>query len=198
MPGVRPRRSGTGQINLGTTSHLRRSLVTMQLVLKTFSYRFADQVLNSNLAVRQEIEAILTDKALPVPELSRPNFNKELETRFVASGWQSQPPVFGDAGEPMAKMDFLKSRIGIEVGFGHASFIGIDLLKMQISSYSSLDKIDAGVYVVTTLNFQKKMRREFKQNWDGSLSFEKVQRYLPHFKSAIQVPILVYGIDLVG
>lgn len=170
----------------------------MQIVLNTFSYRFAEQVLNSNLAVRQEIEAIVTDKTLPIPELSRPNFNKELENRFVTMGWESQPSVFGEAGEPMARMDFLKSRIGIEVGFGHASFIGIDLLKMQIGSYSGLDKIDAGVYVVTTRNFQKRMTKAFGQNWDGSLTFEKVQRYLPHFKSAIQVPILVYGIDMVG
>lgn len=170
----------------------------MQLVLKTFSYRFAEQVLNANLAIRQEIEAILTDATLPIAELSRPNFNKELDDRFIAKGWESQPPVFGEAGEPMARMDFLKSRIGIEVEFGHASFIGIDLLKMQIGSYSALDRIDAGVYVVTTRNFQKKIRQSFDQNWDGSLSFEKVERYLPHFKSAIQVPILVYGIDMVG
>ena len=30
-------------------------------------------------------------------------------------------------------MDFLKERIGVEVGFGHASFIGIDLF--EISSF---------------------------------------------------------------
>lgn len=93
-------------------------------------------------------------------------------------------------------MDFLKERIGVEVGFGHSSFIGIDLLKFQVASYSGLDKIDLGVYVVTTKNFQKKMISEYKQNWDGSLSFEKVIKYLPHFKSAIQVPIYVFGIDL--
>lgn len=153
--------------------------------------------MNSTLAVKQEIEKILTDKTLPIANLSRPGFNKELESRFLASGWESQPPVFGETGEPMARMDFLKSRVGIEVEFGHASFIGIDLLKMQIGSYSGLDKIDVGVYVVTTSNFQKKMRQIFDQNWNGSLSYEKVQRYLPHLKSAIQVPILVYGIDLV-
>jgi hypothetical protein len=34
------------------------------------------------------------------------------------------------------------------------------------------------------------------QNWDESLSFEKVVKYLPHFKSAIQVPIYAIGIDL--
>ena len=95
-----------------------------------------------------------------------------------------------------AKVDFLKERIGIEVGFGHASFIGIDLLKFQVASYSALDKIDVGVYVVTTGRFQKFMKAECSQTWEGSLTFEKVKRYLPHFKSAIQVPICVLGIDV--
>jgi len=48
--------------------------------------------------------------------------------------------VFDEADELGAKMDFLKGRVGIEVGFGHASFLGIDLLKFQVSSYSALDK----------------------------------------------------------
>jgi hypothetical protein len=54
-------------------------------------------------------------------------------------------------------MDFLKERVGIEVGFGNASFIGIDLLKFQVSSYSALDQIDVGIYVVTTRRFKKHM-----------------------------------------
>ena len=93
-------------------------------------------------------------------------------------------------------MDFLKERIGIEVAFGHSSFIGIDLLKFQVSSYSGLDKIDVGVYITTTKEFQKTMKTRYSQNWDGSLNFEKVVKYLPHFKSAIQVPIYVIGIDI--
>ena len=64
---------------------------------------------------------------------------------------------------------------------------------MQIASYSGLNKIDIGVYVVTTKDFQRRINRDFSQNWEGSLSFEKVIRYLPHFKCAIQVPIFVYG-----
>lgn len=92
-------------------------------------------------------------------------------------------------------MDFLKERIGVEVGFGHASFLGIDLLKFQVASYSGLNKIDVGVYISTTSDFQKRMKSEFGQNWEGSLTFEKICRYLPHFKSAIQVPILVLGIE---
>lgn len=93
-------------------------------------------------------------------------------------------------------MDFLKERVGIEVGFGHASFIGIDLLKFQVSSYSARDQIDIGIYIVTTKRFQRHLQTRYNQNWEGSLTFEKVVRYLPHFKSAIQVPIYVLGIDI--
>jgi len=46
-------------------------------------------------------------------------------------------------------MDFLKERVGIEVGFGHVSFLSIDLLKFQVSSYSGLNKIDLGIYVAS-------------------------------------------------
>lgn len=166
------------------------------LRLQRYSFRFAEQVLNSKLALKQEIENILSDRDIDVSSLSRPRFNEILDQKFVAKGWQSQPPVFDEPNDPSAKMDFLKERVGIEVGFGHASFIGIDLLKFQVASYSGLDKIDVGVYVVTTKNFQTSMMKDHRQNWEGSLSFEKVVRYLPHFKSAIQLPIYVLGIDL--
>lgn len=164
--------------------------------LKRYSYRFAEQVLNSKLAYKQEIESVLTSGGIDMRQLSRPNFNTILNNRFARLGWECQPMVFGERGDPSAKMDFLKERVGVEVEFGHSSFIGIDLLKFQISSYSGIDKIDVGVYIVTTKSFQNIMKNEYGANWEGSLNFEKVVKYLPHFKSAIQVPIYVIGIDL--
>ncbi len=168
----------------------------MELRLRRFSFRFAEQVLNSKLNLKTEIEDVLTSPSLDIPTLIRPLFNSELDRLFAARGWECQPSVFDEPGDPSAKMDFMKERIGIEVAFGHASFIGIDLLKFQVASYSGLDKIDVGVYVMTTKNFQKIMREEYGKKWDGSLNFEKVIKYLPHFKSAIQLPIYVLGIDL--
>ena len=168
----------------------------MKLRLQRFSYRFAEQVLNSKLALKQEIEDVLSDDIRDVKQLSRPAFNKLLDERFVARRWQRQPAVFDEASDPGAKMDFLKERIGIEVGFGHTSFLGMDLLKFQVASYSALDKIDVGVYVTTTPGFQHYMMDECRQKWEGSLTFEKVVRYLPRFKSAIQVPIYVLGVDV--
>src|SRR5215831_6055642 len=151
--------------------------------LERFSYRFAEQVLNSKLALKQEVEAILTSEAIEVASLSRPNFNKVLKESFVARGWHDQPHVFSDDEELGAKMYFMKERVGIEVGFGHASFIGIDLLKFQVCSYSALDQIDVGIYVTTTRQFQKHLGVKFNQNWEGSLTFEKVKRYLPHLRA---------------
>ena len=168
----------------------------MRIRIQRFSFRFAEQVLNSKLAIKQEIEDILQNSSSDVSVLSRPHFNEILRDAFSARGWESQPPVFDEPGDPSARMDFLKERVGIEVEFGHSSFLGIDLLKFQVASYSGLDKIDVGVYVVTTKEFQKRLTKEFEQNWEGSLNFEKATRYLPHFKSAIQVPIYVLGIDL--
>jgi hypothetical protein len=160
-----------------------------------YSFRFAEQVLNSKLTLKQEIEDIITSLKPDMTALSRPRFNELLKERFMYQGWEAQPLVFNEPGDPAAKMDFLKDRVGVEVCFAHASFLGIDLLKFQVSSYSSLDKIDVGVYIVTTRDFQKRMKDDYGQNWEGSLTFEKIVKYLPHFKSAIQVPVWVMGIE---
>ena len=173
-----------------------RKVEMMRLRLQTFSFRFAEQVLNSKLAIKQEVESILLDPSISLADLSRRNFNAMLDKLFVKHNWDRQPAVFDEPGDPAAKMDFLKERVGVEVEFGHSSFLGIDLLKFQVSSYSGLDKIDVGVYIVTTREFQKVVTRDFGQKWEGSLQFEKVVKYLPHFKSAIQVPIHVIGLDL--
>ena len=92
----------------------------MIIRLQTFSYRFAEQLLNSKLALKQEIEGILRNSSKNLASLSRPNFNKLLDDKFTEKGWESQPSVFDEAGDPSAKMDFMKERLGIEVGFGHA------------------------------------------------------------------------------
>jgi hypothetical protein len=168
----------------------------MRVVFQTYPYRFGDQVLDHKYSVKKEIEEVLQEPPLDIPTLSRGHLNKILEERFAAKGgWEPQPRVFGNLDDPGAKMDFLKDRVGIEVQFGHASFIGIDLLKFQVASYSAEEKIDLGVYIVTTRRFQQEMKKA-GQTWEGSLTFEKVKAYLPHFRSAIQVPIQVYGLDI--
>ena len=109
----------------------------MKINLQKYSFRFAEQVLNSKLVLKQEIENILLDPGIELHSLNRPHFNKVLENLFIQKGWETQPKVFDEKKDPSAKLDFLKERIGVEVEFGHFSFIGIDLLKFQMASYSS-------------------------------------------------------------
>lgn len=168
----------------------------MSVRLKKYSYRFAEQVFNGKVALKNELEDIIYEATKDIAALSRPNFNKLLDDAFKAHGWQCQPPVFGSDDDAYARFDFLKDRVGVEVQFGHSSFVGIDLLKFQVASYSNLDSIDFGVYITTTQAFQKHLRSNYGLKWDGSLTFEKVTRYLPHIRSAIQVPIYVIGIDI--
>lgn len=172
----------------------------MSIRLEKFSYRFAEQVLNSNLKLKNEIEDIIYEASRDLSVLSRPNFNDLLQESFIKRGWASQPDVFDQDTDAYAKFDFLKDRIGVEVQFGHPSFMGIDLLKFQIASYSNLNQIDVGVYIVATSNFIKTMPKLYADNndikWNGSLPYEKVVKYLPHVKSAIQIPIYVIGIDI--
>lgn len=52
-----------------------------------------------------------------------------------------------------------------------------------MASYSNLDLIDFGVYITTTKAMQKFLPRQYGHNWDGSLYFEKVEKYLPYFKA---------------
>ena len=75
------------------------------LRLRKFSFGFAEQVLNSTLAFKEEIDAILTDQITDLSSLSR----------FFHYGWQRQPAVFNEPSDPSAKIDFLKDRTGIEV-----------------------------------------------------------------------------------
>ena len=157
------------------------------------NYRFAEQVLNSRLVVKNEFLDFLRNFNIAPGGISRPGLNEVIHEGLTAKGWSPQVPVFGAKGRGETRLDFVKDRVGVEVQFGHASFIGIDLLKFQVGSYSGLNIIDAGIYLMATHRFIREME-EAGQKWKGSLSFEKVKGYLPHFRSAIHVPILVVGL----
>lgn len=168
----------------------------MSVRIKKYSYRFAEQVFNGKIQIKNELEDIIYSATKDLSVLSRPEFNKILNNEFEKRGWITQPLVFEKEDDAYAKFDFLKERIGVEVQFGHFSFVGIDLLKFQVASFSNLDTIDFGVYITTTTAFQKELKNRYGLKWEGSLSYEKVVRYLPYIRSAIQVPIYVIGIDV--
>jgi len=160
---------------------------------KTFNYRFAEQMLNSKLSTKREIEEMI--HSIRSGGYSRPELSRIFQEGFPNRGWTKQPKLFEEITDIAAKIDFLKDRVGVEVAFSHSSFIGIDLLKLQAPSYSNLDKIDVGVYIAVTQEYKQKLENEYNKKWQGSSTFEKMCKYLPHFRSAIQVPVFVYDIE---
>ena len=51
----------------------------MRMNLQKYSFRFAEQVLNSKLVLKQEIEDVLLDPSIELHSLNHPHFNKVLE-----------------------------------------------------------------------------------------------------------------------
>jgi hypothetical protein len=129
---------------------------------------------------------------IPPEQLTRQALNKEFVAKFGAKVWQGQPQL--KQGEVKSRLDFLKERIGVEVSFTHASFLGIDVLKFQTAPYANFDLIDVGVYIVVTSDSKIKMSTGYHLKWKDALSYERVVSYLPTFRSAIQVPIFVVGL----
>ena len=54
----------------------------MRINLQKFSFRFAEQVLNSKLLLKREIEDVLLNSSIELQSLNRPHFNKILENLF--------------------------------------------------------------------------------------------------------------------
>lgn len=162
---------------------------------RDWSYRFAEEILNSRLAQKQEVKEIIDTIDLDPNEMTRPNLNQAFKDSFTEKGWKTEQPVFAPEDEPAAKIDFMKNRVGVEVAFSHPSFMGIDLLKFQTLPYSYRNEIDVGIYIVTTRQFQKLMKNKYGPTWRGSMRFDKVKKYLPHLRYIIQVPIWLIGLE---
>ena len=58
----------------------------MAVRLEHYSYRFAEQVLNSRLSIKNALEDIIRDSTPDLSQLSRPVFNDILKKHFIAKG----------------------------------------------------------------------------------------------------------------
>jgi hypothetical protein len=105
--------------------------------------------------------------------MTRPDF-----VVVIAFGNPSTPDRMGGRGA---------SRLSFAVQRGPSTRTVTSRIETRLPD---LRPIDVGVYVVATKALHKATGKAF----DGSVMFEKVERYLPHFKSAIQVPIWVIGL----
>jgi hypothetical protein len=175
---------------------------------EVYPHRFADVILNSDYAIRKEIDEVI--RSITLPEAKRrfeaDNAAKVAANKKPAKGlqstinilfrerfaqlkdWDVEKNVFGDPENDLA-IDFWKRDIGVDVAFVHRSFLGGDLLRLQAAAEVK-NIVKVGVYVCPT----KEFARSISPDGRSMVSYERALWYLTSFYSVLTVPILVIGI----
>lgn len=173
------------------------------------SHRFADIIINSDYALRKEIEEVIgrislddlvrryDDANRARVELGKKTFkgkqailNQLFGEEFTKIGWESEKSVFESRDNDLI-IDFWKRGVGVDVAFNHRSFIGGDLLRLQAAGEVT-NIINAGVYVCGTKAFTK-----FLSSADGSsmVHYERAKWFLEKFYAVLTVPIWLIGLE---
>jgi len=146
-----------------------------------FSYRFAEEVLNSRLAVKSEIDGLLQSYAGKMGKGT--SAHEELLDLFAQKGWEKGHRV---CSESSLEIDLFKERIAIEVELSHSMSLFKDFLKFQMGF--NADEIDVGIIVT---HHRESAKRLFGYE---VANIEKARRELGSLRLVISVPIWVIGL----
>ena len=187
------------------------------IIAAEYSFKDGDFIKEKYSHLLQEIEEVIgaVDATLYKTKISKekgqvgrrlyspPELNTSIAQNFESKGWAKGEKVkcvystdYYRPGYPHPKLhpatreiDFLKERLGIEVQFGKYTFMVYNVCaKMTI--FHNLGLIDAGIEIVPV----KSMALEMSS---GVSYFEQFVWDLEHRGvSDIDIPVLVYGIDV--
>ena len=176
--------------------------------IKTFSYRFAEEILNHPRyrKVYDELIRVCEECPLPVyPGKSERQPNKDVVQqmmnsfffkRFKSLGWETEPAATPDGNQDERRSDFRKTFIDeqtgevlvtaqIEVEFGNVASSYRNYFKFQLSY--SYNLTDICVLIVPSQHLSTRID-------SGVSNFEKTCREIPSAKLSITVPTLVIGL----
>lgn len=176
----------------------------------SYSHRFADIIINSDYALRQEIEKIIDQIDVNEVKKKYDERNEELKSKgkklmvgmqtilnkmfresFVEYGWEKEKSVFGNSENDLI-IDFWKRNIGVDVAFNHRSFIGGDLFRLQAAGEVK-NIVNVGVYICGTKEFTKYLA---PSEASSMVNFERTQWYLESFNAVLTVPIWLIGLEV--
>lgn len=178
------------------------------MLAESYAHRYADVILNSDYALRQEIDDVI--RCVDFTECQtrfvannsqrealgrkpskgyQSTLNSLFREAFQGRGWEAEKNVFDGPDHDLA-IDFWKREVGVDIAFVHRSFLGGDLLRLQAAAEVK-DIVKTGVYICPMRAFA----RVVSAADGGSLvSFERAKWYLENFYSVLTVPILLVGI----
>jgi len=178
------------------------------LRIQTYSYRFAEEILQHPryLPVYEEVIRVCRECPLPVykgkssaqrnKDVIQQIMNTYFKLRFISLDWQPEPLVTPDDNEDALRSDFRKTFINkesrdvlatiqIEVEFGNVASSYRNYFKFQLSF--SYDLADICILIVPSYRLANRIDT-------GVSNFEKVVREIPSAKLSITVPTLVVGL----
>ena len=190
------------------------------IIAAEYSFNGGDSIKETHPQLLQDITDIITSvdashcktktsEEITMPGkilFSPPDLNDAFELGFDSKDWQKKirikcnyPTNYYSPGyspKPLKQgayreIDFLKDRLGVEVQFGKYAFMVYNVCaKMTI--FHNLDYIDAGVEIVPVKSFADEMS-------SGVSYFEQfVWDLEKRGVSDIDIPVLIYGIDIGG
>ena len=177
--------------------------------LKTYSYRYAEEILQHTKYINAYNELLQICKNTPIPvyknksssqknlDIVQQLLNTYFSIQFERLGWTIEPPATPDSFSDSLRSDFRKTftnnnsniTLQIEVEFGNAASYYRNYFKFQLS-YSH-DLADVCILIVPCQKLSSRIDR-------GLGNFEKIVREIPSAKLSITVPILVIGLDIEG
>ena len=153
---------------------------------ETFSYRHADVILNSNFAVKEDINKILKAAAAVPVQMGKDGLTAKLSNTFREHGWTGEEPVV--IGKLHTQyFDFYKSRVAIEIEFSRYEFIYRDFIRF-LAAYNA-DKIDVGVIITNTKSGMERIKHK-----SSGPSYERVCEELDWLRPTLTVPLWIIGL----
>lgn len=174
--------------------------------IKTFSYRYAKEILQHPRYFKAYKELIQVCKECPLPlyegksktqkgkDIVQQIMNTYFFLRFKDLGWETEPLATPDNHEDALRSDFRKSFAGkngeiitiqIEAEFGNVASSYRNYFKFQLSFAYAL--ADICVLIVPSQHLSTRID-------SGVANFEKVCREMPSAKLSVTVPVLVIGL----
>lgn len=174
--------------------------------IKTYSYRFADEILSASgyCDIKDEILNICYDCPIPVypgksarqpqKNVVQQIMNTYFRLQFNAYGWEVEPLATPDNYEDALRADFRKTfyfqdrepiTAQIEVEFGNVASSYRNYFKFQLSFAYGLT--DVCVLIVPSYDLANRID-------SGVSNFEKATREIPQAKLSVTVPIYVIGL----
>lgn len=174
--------------------------------IKTYSYRFADEILSAPgyCDIKNELLNICYGCPIPIypgksdkqpqKDVVQQIMNTYFRLQFDAYGWEVEPLATPDNYEDALRADFRKTfyfrgrepiTVQIEVEFGNVASSYRNYFKFQLSFAYGLT--DMCVLIVPSYDFANRID-------SGVSNFEKAAREIPQAKLSVTVPIYVIGL----